>query len=81
MLQVRRQFLEHPGIMTYAEKPEYARCVSIVAASALREMIKPGLLAVGAPVVVGERLNPHMLICLWAEQLLRCSSRHAPHQL
>ena len=81
MLQVRRQFLEHPEIMTYAEKPEYARCVSIVAASALREMIKPGLLAVGAPVVVGERLNPHMLICLWAEQLLRCSSRQAPHQL
>ena len=44
--------------MTYAEKPEYARCVSIVAASALREMIKPGLLAVGAPVVVGEHRNP-----------------------
>ncbi|KAK9805230.1 hypothetical protein WJX72_007325 [[Myrmecia] bisecta] len=51
--EVRRQFLERPGIMTYAEKPDYARCVSIVAASALREMIKPGLLAVLAPVVIG----------------------------
>ena len=34
--QVRRQFLERPGILTYAEKPDYARCVSIVATSALK---------------------------------------------
>ena len=34
--QVRRQFAERPGIMTYAEKPDYARCVSIVATSALK---------------------------------------------
>eukprot|EP00245_Coleochaete_scutata_P018811 TRINITY_DN9973_c0_g1_i1.p1 TRINITY_DN9973_c0_g1~~TRINITY_DN9973_c0_g1_i1.p1 ORF type:complete len:814 (+),score=162.03 TRINITY_DN9973_c0_g1_i1:382-2823(+) len=51
--EVRRQFLERPGIMTYQEKPDYARCVSIVAASALREMIRPGILAVCAPIVVG----------------------------
>ena len=36
LCQVRRQFLERPGIMTYAEKPDYARCVSIVATSALK---------------------------------------------
>ena len=36
MMQVRRQFQERPGIMTYAEKPDYARCVSIVATSALK---------------------------------------------
>ena len=53
VLEVRRQFIERPGIMNYTEKPDYARCVSIVAESALREMIKPGLLAVSAPVVVG----------------------------
>jgi Na+/H+-translocating membrane pyrophosphatase len=35
-VQVRRQFQERPGIMTYAEKPDYARCVSIVATSALK---------------------------------------------
>ena len=52
-MQVRRQFAERPGIMNYAEKPDYARCVSIVASSALREMVKPGLLAVLAPCVVG----------------------------
>eukprot|EP00241_Pyramimonas_parkeae_P017767 CAMPEP_0114292836 /NCGR_PEP_ID=MMETSP0059-20121206/9277_1 /TAXON_ID=36894 /ORGANISM="Pyramimonas parkeae, Strain CCMP726" /LENGTH=837 /DNA_ID=CAMNT_0001414517 /DNA_START=70 /DNA_END=2583 /DNA_ORIENTATION=+ len=51
--EVRDQFLQRPGIMTYQEKPDYARCVSIVAASALREMIKPGCLAVGAPCLIG----------------------------
>ena len=39
--------------MSREEKPDYGRCVSIVARSALREMIKPGVLAVGAPVAVG----------------------------
>lgn len=51
--EVRRQFRERPGIMTYTEKPDYAKCVSIVAASALRSMIKPGVLAVAGPIVVG----------------------------
>eukprot|EP00887_Chlorella_sp_A99_P003499 scaffold7.g3499.t1 len=51
--EVRRQFAEKPGIMTYAEKPDYARCVAIVAASALQAMIKPGVLAVAAPCAVG----------------------------
>eukprot|EP00803_Ostreobium_quekettii_P009694 evm.model.scf_2304.1 EVM.evm.TU.scf_2304.1 scf_2304:12486-19378(-) len=51
--EVRRQFAERPGIMTFSEKPDYARCVSIVAASALREMVKPGILAVFGPIIVG----------------------------
>ena len=51
--EVRRQFRERPGIMTREEKPDYGRCVSIVAQSALREMIKPGILAVGSPIVIG----------------------------
>lgn len=51
--EVRRQFAERPGIMTGEEKPDYARCVAIVAQSALREMVRPGALAVLSPVVVG----------------------------
>ncbi|MEK7285560.1 MAG: sodium-translocating pyrophosphatase [Chloroflexota bacterium] len=51
--EVRRQFREHPGIMDGTEKPDYARVVDITTASALRNMIAPGLLAVGAPIVVG----------------------------
>lgn len=51
--EVRRQFAERPGIMTFLEKPDYARCVSIVAKSALREMVKPGLTVVFGPICVG----------------------------
>jgi len=53
VIEVRRQFEERPGIMTYAEKPEYARCVAIVAHSALKAMIKPGMLAVIGPCMIG----------------------------
>ncbi len=34
-------------------KPEYANCVSISTTAAIREMIKPGMLAVLTPVVIG----------------------------
>ncbi|KAG6760611.1 hypothetical protein POTOM_037134 [Populus tomentosa] len=51
--EVRRQFIERPGIMDYKEKPDYGRCVAIVAAASLREMIKPGALAIISPMVVG----------------------------
>jgi K(+)-stimulated pyrophosphate-energized sodium pump len=51
--EVRTQFREHPGIMAGTEEPNYARVVDITTASALRNMIAPGLLAVLAPVVVG----------------------------
>ncbi|EPS63058.1 hypothetical protein M569_11728, partial [Genlisea aurea] len=51
--EVRRQFIERPGIMEYKEKPDYSRCVSIVASASLREMIKPGALAIISPVVIG----------------------------
>ena len=40
--EVRRQFQEKPGIMDRTEKPDYARAVDIVTASAQREMIVPG---------------------------------------
>jgi hypothetical protein len=39
--------------MTYQEKPDYARCVAIVASSSLWEMIKPGALAVISPIFIG----------------------------
>jgi len=50
---VRAQFRENPGIMAGTSKPDYGRCVSIVTGAALREMVVPGLLAVGLPVAVG----------------------------
>ena len=51
--EVRRQFKESPGIMTFQAKPNYAACVGIVTQSALREMRFPGLLAVCMPIGVG----------------------------
>ncbi|KAK9097569.1 hypothetical protein Sjap_023066 [Stephania japonica] len=54
--EVRRQFIERPGIMDYKEKPDYGRCVAIVASASLREMIKPGALAIITPMVVGQPL-------------------------
>jgi len=53
VFEVRRQFREHPGIMDYTEKPEYARVVDICTRDSLRELATPGLLAVLAPIAVG----------------------------
>lgn len=53
IIEVRRQFRDHPGILDYKEKPNYKRCVSIVNEAGLREMVKPGLLAVMSPLLVG----------------------------
>ena len=50
---VRNQFRENAGIMAGTSKPDYARCVNIVTGAALKEMVLPGVLAVGLPVVVG----------------------------
>ena len=51
--EVRRQFREHPGIMTYDEKPEYGRVVDMCTKDSLRELATPGLLALMMPIAVG----------------------------
>jgi K(+)-stimulated pyrophosphate-energized sodium pump len=51
--EVRRQFRADPGIMKGTSEPDYARCVDISTRGALRQMIVPGLLAIGTPVLVG----------------------------
>ena len=51
--EVRRQFRTIPGLMEGKAKADYARCVDISTAAALRQMVAPGLLAILVPVAVG----------------------------
>jgi len=51
--EVRRQFRTIPGIMEGTAEPDYEKCVSISTEAALREMIPPGILIMGTPLLVG----------------------------
>ncbi|MGN8247370.1 sodium-translocating pyrophosphatase [Cellulomonas soli] len=53
VFEVRRQFREHPGIMTGEVRPEYGKVVDICTRDSLRELATPGLLAAFAPIAVG----------------------------
>jgi len=72
--EVRRQFREIKGIMEGTAEPDYERCVAISTDSAIRQMILPGVIAVGVPVgmavlavvgkgnILGEFISPISLV-------------------
>ena len=50
--EVRRQFKEIPGIMKGKAKPEYDKCVDISTKASLKEMMLPGILTIGTPILI-----------------------------
>ena len=72
--EVRRQFREIKGIMEGESEPDYERCVAISTDSAIRQMLLPGVIAVGVPVgmallavvgngnIIGEFIAPISLV-------------------
>lgn len=51
--EVRRQFREIRGLMEGTAEGDSTTCVSIATSAAIRQMIVPGLLAMGSPVLGG----------------------------
>jgi len=56
--EVRRQFKEHPDILTGKVKPEYAKCVDVATVASLRELWKSATLTIIAPIILGVVLGP-----------------------
>ncbi|HSD04850.1 MAG TPA: sodium-translocating pyrophosphatase [Nitrosopumilaceae archaeon] len=56
--EVRRQFKEHPDILTGKTKPEYAKCVDVATVASLRELWKSATLTIVAPIILGVILGP-----------------------
>src|SRR5579883_129178 len=56
-----RKHFRDPAIMAGTKTPDYGRVVAICTATAQRELIGPGLLAIGTPLVVGFLLGPFAL--------------------
>ncbi|MDX2078673.1 MAG: sodium-translocating pyrophosphatase [bacterium] len=50
--EVKRQWREIPGLAEGTADPDYETCVGISTDSAIKQMILPGLIAVGVPVIV-----------------------------
>jgi K(+)-stimulated pyrophosphate-energized sodium pump len=60
VFECRRQFRD-PDIMAGKKLPDYGRVVGICTATAQHELIGPGLLAIGTPLIVGFLLGPFAL--------------------
>jgi K(+)-stimulated pyrophosphate-energized sodium pump len=53
VFEVRRQFDTIPGLREGTAKPDYARCVDISTRGAQGELLKPAIIALLSPVIIG----------------------------
>ena len=51
--EVNRQFNQIAGLLDRSQSPDYERCIEISTRASLREMIAPGILVMGSPIIVG----------------------------
>ena len=56
--EVRRQFKADSGILAGTSKPDYAKCVDIATVASIKELWKPALVAITAPIILGVLLGP-----------------------
>ncbi|KAF6250239.1 sodium-translocating pyrophosphatase [Marine Group I thaumarchaeote] len=56
--EVRRQFKADPGILEGTSKPDYAKCVDIATVASIKELWKPAIIAITAPIILGVLLGP-----------------------
>jgi K(+)-stimulated pyrophosphate-energized sodium pump len=70
--EIRRQFREIPGLLEGNAEPDTAKCVDIATSAALKRMLIPGVIAVGAPAVVGFGLGAESLGGMLGGGLIGC---------
>ncbi len=72
IVEIRRQFREIPGLMEGTAEPDTAKCVDIATTAALRRMLLPGVIAIGAPPLVGFGIGAEALGGMLGGGLLSC---------
>jgi len=68
--EVRDQFRNIPGLKDGTGTPDYKRCVKISTDASLKEMLPPGVLVMGTPLVVGFLFGVETLAGLLAGSLV-----------
>ena len=66
VVEVRRQFKEIAGLMEGTADPDYEACVDICTKSAQKEMIRPAVVAIAAPLLTGLILGVNGVIGMLA---------------
>jgi len=56
--EIRRQFKEDPGILAGTSKPNYAKCIDIATSASIRQLLKPAIITVATPILIGVLLGP-----------------------